>query len=507
MDKLGINVFNGSYPESAPAKPKTLASIFNWFKVLFFFNPLTLTGLQSRFLNAIKRQRTAIKSMDELTQKNLLLETRHQLMRQGFKVKSIAKLFVLLEYTWQSYWKTGFSTKVTWAAFLMLKGCAVTIRGIEKEQAMLLCASTAALTNIPVHWLVSDEPRATSLIEKYAILFQALTIEISSVEKKPPVMIITPEQLARDYLWDKQLLGKSQGYLGLLLHKLGGEISTFTQLHRQGLCFALIENIDFWLMEKAFATVEINESQQQITLHELFSRHLRCAGNLLTPPNLNQALWSRYQVVPIGLPASQHNQQKTNKYCRITFFRNLAKKWETIANRLDEIKFTQTCLIVTTSESLDKLHHLSQASKLPMVKEMRGGIVHHLQTNNLLILAEPFPWLGLEEWLEDIKCRLIIIDFGDSFRLLSHLEQICSPNLSIEMIFSLEDKWLQKIEKSATHDWLAQLLRGQKTVNGTIAHWLLKSLLSQVEKKRQKLNDEMTRWLWQKERMFSFFKK
>ncbi|MDM8557935.1 hypothetical protein [Candidatus Parabeggiatoa sp. HSG14] len=508
IDKLGINVFNGSYPELIRVKPKTLESVSNWFEIRILFNPITLTWLRYIFLNVIRQQRTAIESMDELTRKNLLSETRNQLMRQGFKTNLVGNLFVLLEQIWQSHWKENLSANAAWAAFLMLKGCAVEVRRTEKEQAMLLCACTAALIDIPVHWIVSDERSAITLVEKNAIFFQALDMESPLADREKPaikkqVMIVTAERLARDYLWDKQTLGRSQGHLRLLLHKLGGDISSFSQLQKKGLCFALIENIDFWLMEKAFATVEMDNGEQQITLHELFSRHLRCAGNLLSPQSLNKALWNRYKVVPIALS----DYQKGNKYFGVSFFKNLDQKWEVIAKKLVEINQAneKACLIVTTSESLDNLHHID--GKPPIVKEIRGKITNQFHTNNLLVLAEPFPWLGLEEWLNDTNCRLIIVDFCDSLRLLHHLERMCSSAIPIEMIFSLEDNWLQKIDIPSIHYWLRQLLRWRETVNGKMGSWLLKWLLSKVETKRKRLNSEMNRWLWQKERMFSFFKK
>jgi hypothetical protein len=168
-DRLGVNVFNGAYPEAVQTKPKTSESVSNWLKNYVSFNPLVLSLLRRRFLNVIRRQRTVIEAMDEPTQERTLFKTRNQLIRYGFRAEFVGRLFVLIAQ--KCHWEESLSAKVTWAAFLMLKGCAVEINRVETEHTLLLCACTVALTDVPVHWIVSDEYRASMLAEKNAPFF------------------------------------------------------------------------------------------------------------------------------------------------------------------------------------------------------------------------------------------------------------------------------------------------------------------------------------------------
>jgi len=99
------------------------------------------------------------------------------------------------------------------------------------------------------------------------------------------------QRLAQIYLQDKWVLGDKRGRLGLLLKKLGGEASPFSQLQMPGLCFALIENLDFWLMEKAFSIVEQESGKQQITLYnQVETRRRRLHGET------SRWLWQRERM-------------------------------------------------------------------------------------------------------------------------------------------------------------------------------------------------------------------
>ena len=502
-DRLGVNVFNGVYPEAVRAKPKTSESVFNWLTSYVSFNPFVLSWLRRRFLNVISRQRTVIEAMDEPMRERTLFETRNQLIRYGFRAKFVGRLFVLIAQ--KCHWEESLSAKVTWGAFLMLKGCAVEINRVETEHALLLCACTVALTDVPVHWIVSDEYRASMLAEKNAPFFKILNIESPlPIEQRKideqahsarQVIIVTTARLARNYLQDIRILGGNKGRLGLLLKKLDRQTSPFAQVGMKGLCFALVENVDFWLLEKGFSIVEMD--QEQITLHELLCRYQRCAGSLLGPKSLDRTLWYLYKVMPIAL---FNSQQGIVQHC--TFFKHSAQKWNAIATKLVQANQTgeKICLIVTTSESVNNFHNISKEIMFSVVKEMQGDIANEFEKSNIVVLVEPFPWLRLDEWLNDSACRLVIADFCDSRRLLHYIERrIClMPAISVEMLFSLEDKWLQHIEASSVHFWLKRLLAWREMVGGRVGSWLLRGLLTQVETRRRKLHSEMNRWLMQR---------
>jgi hypothetical protein len=140
-----------------------------------------------------------------------------------------------------------------------------------------------------------------------------------------------------------------------------------------------------------------------------------------------------------------------------------------------------------------------------MVKEMRGGEVT-FAAGNILVLGEPFPWFGLAHWLNDSDCQLVIADFCDSRRVLHYLECMRSPTISVEIFCCLEDKWLQHIEAPSLHKWLKRLLFLRKAITGDIGNWLLRKLLIKAEIKRENLYNEMSRWLGQREKMYSFFR-
>lgn len=489
----------------------------HWFKLRLQFNPIILNLSRRRFLKIVARQRKAMISMDKVTLDNTLLEIRRQLMRRAFQDEIVGRLFVLLEYA--RYWEENSSVNVAWATCIMLKGCAVEIKRAEREPAMLLCAGILALAAVPVHWVVADERRAITLAEKNAALFQALNLEppIALIEVREPeklavnpkqVMIMTAERLAQNYLQERKLLGSKPGHLRLLLNQLSGQTSSSSPLRTQGFGFALIEHIDFWLLEKAFSMVEIESGKQQITLHELFRHYLQCAGNLLGSQNLASALWDSYRVTPVTLSSCQ---KKTTLHC--TVFQNLEQKWDAIATKLVQAKQTdeKICLIVTSSESLAQVHEIGIKWALPIVivKQMQKEATHEFAMGNLLVLKEPFPWLGLEEWLNETNCRLVIADFYDSYRLWHYLERMScnSPAISIEMLFCLEDKWLQAFEMSSIYKWLQRWLKWQPTVSSRVACWLLKRLLVQAETQRKKVYSDMSRWLWQQEKRFSIFRK
>ena len=458
----------------------------------FHFNSLILNWSRRKFFNALKQQRRAIKSMDETLLNSSLLKTRNQLIRRGFQAELVGNLFGLLEYIWQCHGEENLSVQTAWTAFLMLKGCAVETSRTDAERAMLLCACTVALTGMQVHWIVSDELRATTLEKKNAPLFQVLNIESSTQftirkQNEKQILIITIEHLAKNYLQDIKILGK--GRLGLLLKNL--EASPLSQMKR--LRFALLENLDFWLIEKAFSTIEIDDGKQQITLYELFRRYQQCAGSLFGPPSLAQDLWGSYKVVPM----TSFSHQNVTKHCTVYFFKNREHKWQVIAAKLMQMKQSKVCLIVTSSESWESLCNLTMEMALPivMLKQDKNG----LEQGNLLVLREPFPWLDLDEWLNNSHCLLLIADFCDSPRVLHYLEKriSCSLNISVEMLFSVEDKWLQQIEAPSIHYWLKRGLAWRKVLNGRVAHWLLKRLLTQAEIKRRRLHGEMSRWLRQ----------
>lgn len=512
IDQLGVDVLNGAYPDAIQTRLSTLDGLSNRLKASFRFNPIILAASRYRFLNALARQRQAIDSLDKASWNSTLLETRHQLMRYGFLPDLVGRVFVLLVRIWGQ----NLSNQVAWAAFLMLKGCAVE-SAEEIEGAMLLCVCTLALIGVPVHWLVSDERRVMALAKKHGPFFQALGIAspVTFGEKEVEeyefagVLILTVERLAQIYLQDKWTLGGKRGRLGLLLKKLGGEASPFSQLQMPGLCFALIENLDFWLMEKAFSIVDVEKGKQQITLYELFCRYQRCAGSLLGSARLNTVLWENYQVAPVVL-----SRKKTvDKPSRVDFFQSLEQKWRAIAERLVLASQSgeKTCLIVTSSESLEQLSlmTLDLARTKVMVKAMQGEVADEFEKGSLIVLGEPFPWLGLEAWLNNSRCQLLIADFCDSLRVLQHLERIMahSPGLSVNLLFSLEDKGLQQYEALSGYDWLRQWLVWRETLNGRLSHWLLRRLLTQVEARRRRLHGETSRWLWQRERMYSFSRK
>ena len=514
IDQLGVDVLNGAYPDAIQTRLSALEGLSNRLKASFRFNPLILSASRRRFLNALARQCQVIDSLDKARWNSTLLETRHQLMRYGFRPDLVGRVFVLQVRIWGQ----NLSDPVAWAAFLMLRGCAVE-SAEDVDGAMLLCVCTLALIGVPVHWLVSDERRVMALAKKQGPFFQALGIAspVTFGEKEVEeyefggngILIVTVERLAQIYLQDKWVLGDKRGRLGLLLQKLGGKASPFSQLQMPGLCFALIENLDFWLMEKAFSIVDVEKGKQQITLYELFCRYQRCAGSLLGSASLNTVLWENYQVAPVVLS----RKNTVGKRSRVDFFQTLEQKWRAIAERLVSASQSgeKTCLIVTSSESLEQLSLMTLDLGLPvvMVKAMQGEVADEFERGSLIVLGEPFPWLGLEAWLNNSGCQLLIADFCDSLRVLQHLERIMahSPGLSVKLFFSLEDKGLQQYESLSVYDWIRQVLVWRETLCGRLSRWLLRRLLTQVEARRRRLHGETSRWLWQRERMYSFSRK
>ncbi|MCP4701707.1 MAG: hypothetical protein GY862_33340 [Gammaproteobacteria bacterium] len=507
--KLTAGVFNGPYPEAVRTKPGIWKIVSGWFGLHARFNPLALNWRRQKFLADMARERMAMASMDDGSAwDNALLETRGLLMRCGFKAALTARLFVLLEPVWARYRGEKPSAESVWAAFLMLKGCAVETD--EAEAAMLLCACAAALIGVSVHWAVADERRAAVLAERSAPLFLALgmdapmTLTSSRDKNTKQVTIASIEGLARDYLQDSRMLGRGRGRLELLLERLDGD--GFSRVKLQGLCFALIENIDFRLLEKAFSIVEADttepgQSAAQITLYELFCRYQHCAGSLLGPRSMGGTLWNSYGTIPVSLSGAARKES-------VSFFKTPEQKWDAIAARLAQARKIdeKICLLVTTAESLENARRICLSAV--MVKKMTDKALNAFDGNALLLLCEPFPWLGLDEWLHGAACRLIIADFCDSPRVLHHLGRMnCrSAKISVEMIFSANDEWLLRIQTPFVHCWTKRLLEWRGSVRGRTGGRLLECLLARAEAGRKKLHGEMGRWLWQMNRMFSFSK-
>lgn len=401
------------------------------------------------FLNSYHRQLFKIQQNIEITDATWheeLLKTRYKLMRYGFQTKLVGHLFALL------IWKWKLSIDITWPAFLLIKGYAIE-NNKETELVMLLCACTVALAGKQVHWVVADEQRVGKLINKYTVLVQMLGIEIA--DSQSDITVLTSETSALNYL-------KTEN--SHLKRLLNGSIPNSTD-------FALIENIDFWLFEKAFAVVD--NDNEQIMLHELFLCYKCLAGSLLGLPN--KKLKQVYNVIPTTL--FKHKIQPPN----ISFFQNEEQKWQAIADLLTDKQ--KICLVATSTKSLDNIHSLIKKMTLSVT------IVKNIQddfTGNLVILADSFPWLKLTEWLQGSSYQIIVVDFYASSRVLHSLKK-----MPVSMLFSLEDKWLQELKIPFL---LIQLLKIRK-ITGRIAHWLLKHLIIQIEKKQMKLHKEMARWL------------
>ncbi|MDM8566725.1 hypothetical protein QUF74_13865 [Candidatus Halobeggiatoa sp. HSG11] len=261
--------------------------------ITFKMMQVSLNLLHNQLLKAQKD----IQVTDAIWHKELL-KVRNQLMRHGFQTKLVGRLFALLDWKWK------LSVDITWPAFLMLKGYTIEID--NEEIIMLLCACTVALAGRQVHWVVADEQRATKLVNKYSALVKLFELKISA--KQGDIIVLTPETLALNYL---------QSESNQLKRLINNSISNPTD-------FAVIENIDFWLLEKAFAVVD--NGNEQIMLHELFQRYECLAGSLLGPPN--KKLKQVYNIVPITLV--DNKKQMFN----VSFFKNEEQKWQAIAHLL-----------------------------------------------------------------------------------------------------------------------------------------------------------------------------
>ncbi|NJO17211.1 MAG: hypothetical protein HC877_16150 [Thioploca sp.] len=493
--------FVHAYPENPRCRSSIQSTLYLKLVKQIRAQPVILNRIRHKLLRVITQQR---RILDKSTVSNQLPKVRRQLMQQGFKIALVGQLLVLLEH----YLPEEISDKVSWATWLMLKGYAVNIRGIEKAQAMQLCASIAALSGIPVHWIVSDEMQVTALAKQHIPFWQQFGIETAVILFKDrnvsaiytqPIVIGTVECFAWHYLRDRQVMSHNQpSYLKLLLHNLGQQRAT---LRIPRLSFALIENIDFWLLEQAFTTFAIGDSIR-ITLHELFQRYHYCSGNLLGTCVLNQALWNYYQIIPIDL--SRHTQSVTSIY-NLSFFDSTTHKWEAITAQLIQSHQNneKICVMTTDKESTTQLQII--CNKLMFSINNIKTITHKSHPPDLILLDDPFPWFKLPTGLNNIAYRLIIIDFCNSLRLWHYLKQIADGTsiTSVDLIFSSEDKWLKQIYAPTIHKKLNRLLAVQKIISGKLAQQLLEQFLATTEAKQKKLHGEMDRWLWQITRTFS----
>jgi hypothetical protein len=420
---------------------------------------------------------------------------RAHLLRHEFDLDHSARLLAMIH----RHWNPGLPLNVdaAWAAFLMLNGYGVAdLRVQPREVAFLLAVTGAALAAVPVCWLVADELHASALLSRYVSFWATLNLSAALIGQEiesASIFIGTPPLVAQAYLQQRH----ASNHLAALIDRIDYRVPNIMP----PLSLVLVEAMDIWLQEKAFAVVKKQRSSvttlawrneessqsrlEQITLHDVFRRFTRRGGSLLGEPDFS--LWRGYRVMTTHL-----GKQPGMRPLDVHIHADEAGKRQALSRRLQREPGENICVLATTTESCEMFESLCNELKLKYSvcdKLNLESIQKAFMTSALVLVRDKFPWFDLQGCAENFTCQWLILDIHISVRLLYHLSHF-DHTLRLSLYLGAQDAVLKEISFDLPTD-----LYGQAAFS-----FLLKRLYK-IDRKRGKMHSEMRHWMAQVEKL------
>ncbi|WP_455365413.1 preprotein translocase subunit SecA [Kaarinaea lacus] len=272
---------NGIYPERKEKSRSALDRLGEQLLGMFNRPELRLTNF-NRMYRKIEECGSRYKEMDDAQINSAIIELKHNLRRDGFRLPLVAQSFALIrELSGRSLGMRHHRCQLQ-GGWILLNGMVAEMQtGEGKTLTATLAAGTAALAGVPTHVVTVNDYLAERDAQSMLPVYQQLGLSVGTViggmdlaarrkAYRCDITYCTNKELVFDYLKDRITLGNRTGELRLQAETLYGEHSLASKLLLRGLCYAIVDEADSVMIDEArtpliiSGPVESLEEQQMI---------------------------------------------------------------------------------------------------------------------------------------------------------------------------------------------------------------------------------------------------
>jgi preprotein translocase subunit SecA len=274
-------ITNGIYPER---KEKPQGTLDRFGEQLFgvFKRPQLRLNNFNRVYRLIEKYGKQYTALDETQLNGAIIDLRHQLRRDGFRLPLVAQSFALIrELSGRSLGMRHHKCQLQ-GGWILLNGMVAEMQtGEGKTLTATLAAGTAALAGVPTHVVTVNDYLAERDAQTMQPVYRQLGLSVGTVISgmdlgarqqayRYDITYCTNKELVFDYLKDRITLGNRTGELRLQAENLYGQGSRAHRLLLRGLCYAIVDEADSVMIDEArtpliiSGPVESDDEQQMI---------------------------------------------------------------------------------------------------------------------------------------------------------------------------------------------------------------------------------------------------
>ena len=255
-------IANGIYPER---KEKPQSALDRLGEQLFdSFSPAHLRLYNfDRIYCMIENYGEHFATLDDAGFTETVIELRHELRRDGFRVPLVAQSFALIRELSARCLGMRHHRCQLQGGWILLNGMVAEMQtGEGKTLTATLAAGTAALAGVPTHVVTVNDYLAERDAQTMQPIYHRLGLSVGTViggmshgarqqAYRCDITYCTNKELVFDYLKDRITLGNRAGELRLEAESLCGEQSRINRLLLRGLCYAIVDEADSVLIDEA----------------------------------------------------------------------------------------------------------------------------------------------------------------------------------------------------------------------------------------------------------------
>ncbi|MEJ2180264.1 MAG: prepilin peptidase, partial [Gammaproteobacteria bacterium] len=274
-------ITTGIYPER---KEKPQGTLDRFGEQLFgvFKRPQLRLNNFNRVYRLIEKYGKQYTALDEIQLNGAIIDLRHQLRRDGFRLPLVAQSFALIrELSGRSLGMRHHKCQLQ-GGWILLNGMVAEMQtGEGKTLTATLAAGTAALAGVPTHVVTVNDYLAERDAQTMQPVYRQLGLSVGTVISgmdlgarqqayRYDITYCTNKELVFDYLKDRITLGNRTGELRLQAENLYGQGSRAHRLLLRGLCYAIVDEADSVMIDEArtpliiSGPVESGDEQQMI---------------------------------------------------------------------------------------------------------------------------------------------------------------------------------------------------------------------------------------------------
>ncbi len=267
-----------AYPERVEHEPKWHDHVADWLTCRVFrpvAHRLRDPSKQlARIVPHAAMHEHALRDATDARLRELGLELKRRLRRQGFRPEIVGQTFALLrEVAGRTLGQRHFDVQLM-GGWGLLQGRLVEMEtGEGKTLTATLPAATAALAGVPVHVITVNDYLASRDAQAMAPVYEFLGLSVGVVtqDMKPDerraayacdIAYCTNKDLAFDYLRDRVALGTSGSAAHIALERLrGGSRGGANRVVLRGLHFGIVDEVDSVFIDEARTPLILSASR------------------------------------------------------------------------------------------------------------------------------------------------------------------------------------------------------------------------------------------------------